>query len=281
MQRSVTEQAYAKLNLYLRVTGRRDDGYHLLNTLMAFTEYGDALHAEAGDALRLSIDGPFAARLGKGEDNLVLKAARALQRAAGVTHGAQMVLTKNLPVASGIGGGSADAAAALRALNKLWGLRLGVQALEDIARTLGSDVAACVRSVTARATGIGDVLADAPLEGDFFAVLVNPLVPLATPEVYRRLQPPYSGEAVVDWREGRNDLERAARGMLPVIDEIIAELARQAGCIAARMSGSGATCFALLMREDEAAAAAREVARRWPDYWIKATKLRRSGAYKA
>jgi 4-diphosphocytidyl-2-C-methyl-D-erythritol kinase len=237
------EVAYAKLNLALHVRGREPDGYHDIDTLFAFADDGDLLQVEEAEGLSLRVTGPFAAGVPDGEDNLVMRAARSL---AG-SRGAALTLDKRLPVASGIGGGSADAAAALRLLDRWWGLGLGEGRLLELARPLGADVPACLLSRTARGEGRGDVLTpvDLGLSGTPI-LLVNPGVPLRTADVFGLWDGSTGGD---------NDLLAPARRLAPVIDEVLAALkgARRSG-----MSGSGATCFGFYEEEagrDRAAAA--------------------------
>jgi 4-diphosphocytidyl-2-C-methyl-D-erythritol kinase len=256
------EIAYAKINLALSVRGRRADGYHDIDTLFAFAEEGDRLRVEEGEGIRLRVTGPFAAALGDGEAHLVLRAARLLGSGAG----AALTLDKRLPVASGIGGGSADAAAALRLLTRWWRLELGEEELLVLAARLGADVPACLGSRTVRGTGRGDRLEPAASDpAGKPLLLVNPGVPLATADVFRR----WRGEAA----DG-NDLEPPALAIAPVIGEVLALLRRQPGVELARMSGSGPTCFALFESEAgrNSAEAAVEAAR--PDWWRLATRLR-------
>jgi 4-diphosphocytidyl-2-C-methyl-D-erythritol kinase len=256
------EIAYAKINLELRVRGRRDDGFHDIDTLFAFAEDGDRLSVAEGEGLSLAVTGPFAGELGGCEDNLVLRAARLLDPG----RGARLTLDKRLPVASGIGGGSADAAAALRLLVRWWDLGLGRAELIALARHLGADVPACLLSKTARGTGRGDVLepAEAQVAGKP-VLLVNPRVPLSTAEVFGRWRPmPAAG----------NDLEPAALELAPAIGEVLSSLRAQPGVELARMSGSGATCFALFdseARRDSAAVAIAAGRRGW---WQLASRLR-------
>ena len=278
----LTEPAPAKLNLALHVLGRRADGYHLLDSLVVFAGVGDVLRAEPAGGLSLSVTGPFAAALGGAEDNLVLRAARALAQAGGIPAGGHMTLTKNLPVASGIGGGSADAAAALRLLARLWRLDLPAAGLARLALRLGADVPVCLASRPARMGGVGEVLSDAPALPPCGLVLVNPGVAVATPEVFRAraagfshpLDLPSPGQSGA-WPDAaalaaalarmRNDLETPALALRPVIGDVLAALRALPGCLLARMSGSGATCFALLSDAQAAAAAAVAVTR--PGWW--------------
>jgi 4-diphosphocytidyl-2-C-methyl-D-erythritol kinase len=253
----LTEAAPAKVNLYLHVTGRRDDGYHLLDSLVVFAGIGDRLSATAAETLSLSLAGPFAGALAAEPDNLVLRAARALASEAGVTTGADLILDKHLPVASGIGGGSADAAAALRLLCRLWRLTPDPAALAGLASRLGADVPVCLAGHAARMGGIGERLDPAPVLPPFGMVLVNPGITVATAEVFRMRRDPWSEPATLparwddvaamaaDLGRLRNDLAPAAITMRPAIGDVLAELVATPGCELARMSGSGATCFGL------------------------------------
>jgi 4-diphosphocytidyl-2-C-methyl-D-erythritol kinase len=269
------EAARAKVNLYLRVTGRRPDGYHLLDSLAVFAEAADAVTATGAAALSLAVEGPEAGGLGAEPDNLVLRAARALAAATGREARAALTLTKNLPVASGIGGGSADAAAALRALDALWGTGLDQAALRAIGATLGADVPVCVGSRPARMQGIGEMLSEVPPLPAFCLLLVNPRVAVPTPAVFRARQGGFSAPAemparfadladFVAWlRPLGNDLEAAAIAICPPIAEVLAAIAAQPGCLLARMSGSGATGFGVFATVAEARAA--KLPRQW---WV-------------
>jgi 4-diphosphocytidyl-2-C-methyl-D-erythritol kinase len=280
----LTEAAPAKVNLYLHVTGRRADGYHLLDSLVTFAEVGDLLHAEPADSLSLRVEGPFAPALAGEPDNLVLRAARALAAEAGVTAGARLVLEKRLPVASGIGGGSADAAAALRVLCRLWRLAPPPQVLARLAVSLGADVPICLAGRTARMGGIGERLEPAPPLPSCGVLLVNPGIAVATAEVFRVRQgawsepatlPPAWDDAVAmaaDLAKLRNDLEPAAVGLRPAIGDVLADLAATPGRLLARMSGSGATCFALYVDTAAARLAAGRIER--PGWWSWAGGLR-------
>ena len=262
---SLTETAYAKLNLALHVRGRRADGYHDIETVFAFCEDGDRLSVESADELWLEVTGPFAADVPAGSNNLVLKAARALPQGAG----ARLRLVKDLPAASGIGGGSADAAAALRLLTRLWGFAPGLAA--KVAPTLGADVPASLLSRSCRGTGTGDRLEplDLGLTGTP-VLLVNPNVPLSTGAVFEAWDGIDRG-TLEDWRDGRNDLEPAAIALVPGIADVLEWLRRQPGADFARMSGSGATCFALFAEEPARDQAAAAVPGQW---WRLATTLR-------
>ena len=263
----LAEVAPAKINLALHVRGRLADGRHAIETIFAFCTHGDRLEAAAADALSLDCVGQFGGEIDG--DNLVLAAARALREAAGIEVGADLRLTKNLPVASGIGGGSADAAAALRLLTRLWRIDPGLASA--VAPGLGADVPACLLSMTARGSGAGDRLAltDAGVSGAP-VLLVNPLVGLSTGKVFAAWDGIDHG-ALTNWRDGRNDLEPAARRELPQIGEILEWLGARSGVDVVRMSGSGATCFALFDNDAARDAAAADCPPRW---WHLASNLR-------
>ena len=250
------ETAYAKLNLALHVRGREADGYHRIETIFAFCEHGDVLTATESDALSLQLTGPFAEALEGEESNLVLRAARALGRTAAFT------LEKNLPVAAGLGGGSADAAAALRLLG----------GGAEVAARLGADVPACLLSRTARGTGRGDELAPVEIPGlsGTPVLLINPGVALSTAAVFAAWDGVDRGP-LGDWEAGRNDLEAPAIALVPEIAEVLKTLS---GARVARMTGSGATCFGLYDSAAELGAAAARVAARRPGWWVCQTRLR-------
>jgi 4-diphosphocytidyl-2-C-methyl-D-erythritol kinase len=270
---AASEIAPAKLNLALHVRGRLPDGRHSIETVFAFCTDGDRLSAEGQSpeqGLSLSITGPFAAELANENDNLVLRAARALAQAAGVGEGASLSLHKRLPVASGIGGGSADAAAALRLLTSLW--RIDPMYAEQVAPDIGSDVPACLLSMPARGEGAGDKLTPIllPKLSGTPVLLVNPRVPLSTAEVFAAWDGTDRGP-LGDWRDGRNDLEESAKSLVPQIASVLTWLSVQKGATFVRMSGSGATCFAFFESEAARDAAADAVPREW---WRLATFLR-------
>ena len=272
------EAASAKINLFLHVVGRRADGYHVLDSLAVFAGVGDRLRASPADGLSLAIDGPFGSALHAEPDNLVLRAARALAAEAGVEARAHLLLEKNLPVASGIGGGSADAAAALRLLCRLWGIAPEPAVLARLAAGLGADVPVCLAGRATRMGGVGEVLDPAPALPECGLVLVNPGVGLSTADVFRARTEGFSPAAVLPagWVDAasmaadlaalRNDLEPPAVALRPVIAEVLAALAGTPGCLLARMSGSGATCFGLFPTVSAAAVAANGLAR--PGWWV-------------
>lgn len=273
------QRARAKVNLWLNVVGRRADGYHLLDSLVAFADLADTVEVRASDRLSLAFEGPAtvpgAAALAAEADNLVLKAARLLAGRAGVAPHAALRLTKNIPVAAGLGGGSADAAAALLALVDLWRLRLPERELFELAATLGADVPMCVAGRTSFVSGVGERLETAPALPPCAVLLVNPGAALSTAEVFaarhggfspsRPLARPWSGLAdfVELLAERGNDLAPAAVSLRPVIGDVLSFLAATDGARHAAMSGSGATCFALY----ETAAETRRAAARVPQTW--------------
>ena len=279
--------APAKINLFLHVGPRRADGYHVLQSLVCFTEAGDVLSVAPSEHLSLAVEGPFAAGLAGEGDNLILKAARALAAHARITKGAAITLTKNLPVASGIGGGSADAAAALRGLVTLWDVQIPDSDLHAIALTLGSDVPVCVASRPAMMEGRGERVTPVPALPPLPMVLVNPGVAVPTGEVFRRLGrtvedvlPPLPDYPVTPdaaallayLSRTRNDMEPAAKQIAPVIGEVLLDL-EQRGVLIARMCGSGATCYGLFESDAAAEAAARGIAAAHASWWAVATRI--------
>ena len=285
---SVRVFAPAKINLTLKVGRPRADGLHPLQSVVMFADVGDLVEAAPGEGLSLTLQGEFAEGLSVGDDNLVMHAARALAAAAGIQNpGASLSLEKNLPVASGIGGGSSDAAAALRALNLLWELNLPIGQLVEIARQLGADVPVCVAAETAFMTGSGENFR--PVSAlSFSAVLVNPLIPLPTANVYRQFDrmdlgrvltpsaPPHWSSpdaALQEIAALGNDLEPAARALLPELDDIAALMRKDGRVRHAGLSGSGATMFALVQKAEHAEALAETWQRAHPDWWVTDTLL--------
>lgn len=276
---ALSAAAPAKVNLYLHVTGRRADGYHLIDSLAVFPGLADRLEARPADALSLDLAGPFKGALAGEPDNLVLRAARALAAAHGIAPAAALRLEKCIPPASGIGGGSSDAAAALRLLARLWGVTLP----PGLAPALGADVPVCLAAPEPRLmAGAGERLAPPPPLPGFWTVLANPGISLSTAAVFAALErrdnppapaPPETGDfaAVADWLAGlRNDLEPPARRLCPAVAAVLDALA---GAPLARMSGSGATCFALHATEADARAQAAELQRARPGWWVVAAPV--------
>jgi len=266
------------------VTGRRADGYHLLDSLVGFADIGDRLTAAPAAGLSLRVEGPFAGALADETDNLVLRAARVLAAAAGVTEGADLVLEKRLPVASGIGGGSADAAATLRLLHRLWRLSPDPAMLSRLAATLGADVPVCLAGRSMRMAGIGEVLTPAPVLPPCGLVLINPGIAIATASVFAAWHGEWSVPAALPdgWTDAaamaadlaslNNDLERPAMTLQPAIAAVLSAIRTTPGCLLARMSGSGATCFGLYA--DPVQAEAARVALCQPGWWVWSGRLR-------
>lgn len=271
MSAPAREIAPAKLNLALHVRGKLPDGRHAIETVFAFCTDGDRLEAElAEEQLTLSASGPFASDLPESQDDLVIRAAEALREKSGTSSGAAIKLDKRLPVAAGLGGGSADAAAALRLLTALW--RIDPKHAQAVAPSLGSDVPACLLSLPSRGEGAGDRVTpiSLPQIRGTPVLLINPRVQVPTAEVFARWDGVDQGP-LDDWREGRNDLEDPAIALVPQIAAVLAWLGTRPGATFTRMSGSGATCFALFDSEDSRDAAADSVPREW---WRLATFLR-------
>jgi 4-diphosphocytidyl-2-C-methyl-D-erythritol kinase len=285
----LVESAPAKVNLTLRVLGRRADGYHDIESLVAFADIGDRLTLTPGNALTLTVVGPGTAQTGAEADNLVIKAANALTaRVPGLRAGA-FRLEKNLPVAAGLGGGSADAAAVLRLLAQTNNLAPDDPRLHDAARATGADVPVCLDPRPRVMRGIGEILS-APLPlPRLAALLVNPGVAVPTKLVFSGWKPSANAprpaervalpkmqneEQLLDWLASEaNDLEAPAIALAPAIAEVLVSLRAAAGCRLARMSGSGATCFALFSSAAESGAASKKLHTQFPDWWVSETML--------
>lgn len=277
--------APAKINLFLHVTGKRADGYHLLESLVAFADYGDEITVEAAEDLSLDLAGPFGPETDTGRANLVWKAAELLRRETGTQAGARIRLVKKLPIASGIGGGSSDAATTLKLLNRLWGLDLPPARLAALGLSLGADVPVCLLARPAMMRGIGEQLDETAIYGPNHIILVNCNIKVSTADVFRRLTIPAArditpfamdagGVDLASLRDrARNDLEAPAIALHPPIANVIAELGAIDGCVFSRMSGSGATVFGLFDSGAAAAAGASLLAARHPDWWVVATRL--------
>jgi 4-diphosphocytidyl-2-C-methyl-D-erythritol kinase len=277
--------ARAKINLYLHVLGRRPDGYHLLDSLVVFAETGDEVTVAPSTDLSLTITGPFAGKLAADDDNLVLRAARGLRALGGVSAGAAITLTKNLPVASGIGGGSADAAATLDALMALWKIAPDRAALERLALSLGADVPVCLAGKASFMGGIGEEIVPVAALPAAHLLLVNPGIATPTPAVFKARQGGFSptGRWTEPLQDARalalalqacgNDLTEAAITVTPPIRDVLAAIAATAGCLLARLSGSGATCFGLYVDAKEARAARDAVLAKNPTWWTVAAPI--------
>ena len=288
-RKALAEAAPAKVNLTLRVLGRRADGYHAIESLVAFARFGDRLVLIPGRDLDLAVRGPTAREAGDRDDNLVLKAARAFAREAPGAKLGRFALIKRLPVAAGLGGGSSDAAAALRALARANRIPPDDRRLYRAARRTGADVPVCLGATARTMQGVGDRLSRPIALPSLPAVLVNPGVALATRDVFAKLgrgrlrQTPRSGlaqkvptdrAALFAYLEDQgNDLEPAAIALAPAVDRVLKALRKRPGCRLARMSGSGATCFGLFETRRGAAEAARALAKAHPRWWVKATVL--------
>jgi 4-diphosphocytidyl-2-C-methyl-D-erythritol kinase len=275
MQTAATEPAPAKINLALHVRARMPDGWHRLETLFAFTAFGDQLEARPADQWSLHVHGPFAAAAGPLEDNLVLRAANAFAAAGGSQARFALALEKRIPAAAGLGGGSADAAAALRLLNRLAGSPLKEAALLDLAAGLGADVPACLLSRTARGEGRGEALTPIAMNGGQPVLLVNPGTEVPTGKVFAGWDgidrgPLADGPPLDAALAGRNDLEAPALILAPAIGDVLRHLQAADGVMLARMSGSGASCFALFEADSACAEAAASLPSHW---WHAATTL--------
>ncbi len=286
----LVERAPAKINLTLHVVGRRPDGWHELESLVAFTRGGDTLSLAPGGPLALDVEGPTAAAAGSLQDNLVIRAARALAaRVEGLVLG-RFRLTKRLPVAAGIGGGSSDAAAALRLLARANGLAADDPRLHAAAAETGADVPVCLGATARMMTGTGATLGQPVRLPPLPALVVNPGVPLETRAVFARMGLPpgwttsgnahprlTGGEAAVELfgalGRGRNDMEDAACVLAPVVGDVLAVLGAARGCRLARMSGSGATCFGLFTDCRAAGRAGKAIRRAHPGWWVKSVML--------
>jgi 4-diphosphocytidyl-2-C-methyl-D-erythritol kinase len=280
--------APAKINLDLLITGKRDDGYHVLDSLVVFADYGDELFAEHSNGLSLNISGPFAEGLSADENNLVLKAAKLICDFCGVEPNLKFHLIKNLPISSGIGGGSADAAAALRlCIEKLTLDITNVQVL-NIALKLGADVPVCYKSKATQMKGIGEELNDLILTNQIYLLLVNPDVNISTPDIFSyysshfiefdndrenindNINLPFMLETL---KESRNSLENAACSIKPIIKSVLYELNAADGVMYGQMSGSGATCYGLCESYEAAVTIAELLSVEKPSWWIKAVKI--------
>ncbi len=271
--------AQAKINLYLHVTGKRTDGYHLLDSLIAFADIGDEISVLPADDITLEITGEFADNLSN-EDNLILKVARLLQEKYSIDAGAKIKLVKNLPIGAGIGGGSADAATAAKLLVKLWNLPCNYNELAKILLPLGADLPVCIYSKASYISGIGEGIELASNFPPLNIVLVNPLKHVSTPEIFKigfnsykepicRSNLEDTGQLIETLSKCSNDLEKNAVTIRPEILDIIEAINSQEGCKLTRMSGSGATCFGLFNNQYDAEKAAIDLSKKHPKWWVK------------
>ena len=285
--------APAKINLYLLLTGRLPSSYHTLDSLVAFADIGDEITLAPADDFMLSVDGPFAAALNNHDNasNLIARAVFALAKAQERLPHFTVTLTKNLPVASGIGGGSSDAAAVLWELMQIWDIPQDWQGLHPLMLELGADVPVCFPAKPMQMHGLGEILKPAPPLPELDIVLVNPAVPCLTGDVFARHKQPFSDEVQLPERfddaahlieflkAQRNDLYPAAVRAVPVIADVMAALDRQQGAALTRMSGSGATCFTIFDNPAQAEHAARNIADSQPGWWVRAGTLNRVERY--
>lgn len=277
--------ARAKINLHLHVTGKREGGYHILDSLVAFTDIGDRLSFEPADDFQLKITGEFALALDNSE-NSITKAARLLAQHLGREPNIHITLEKNLPLGAGIGGGSADAAACLKGLNQFWSAGLDDKTLQSLASQIGADVPVCVTGEAAVMRGIGEIITPAPSLPEIHTLLIWPDCFASTPEVYKNLgletysqnfnfRESYSnvGELITDLKKTTNDLQGISTQLFPPIKEALNVLEKTPGCMFARMSGSGATVFGIFANEKATKNAAEKISAAHLDWWVKSVKL--------
>lgn len=268
----------AKLNLCLQIESKRNDGYHNLHSIVAFCEVGDELIFTLAEKLTLKITGDFANNLQNKYENIIIKSARHLQKYCGTSLGASILLHKNLPIASGIGGGSGDAAATLIALNQLWNLNLTKEELAEIGLKIGADVPVCLYGKSCLMQGIGEKLTPFELNGDLYAVLVNPLIAVSTADIFKNISH-YSGalklhtDLIATLKHNCNDLQPSTIKLCPEIDEILEFLHNANDVLLARMSGSGATCFALCDNLESAITLSNKAKSAFPEYWVEYGKI--------
>lgn len=276
--------APAKINLYLHVTGRRDDGYHLLDSIFVFTQWGDEVIVKASNAISLTVAGPASTPLKyfPPEQNICYRAAKLLQQKYHVVAGAHIHVVKNIPVSAGLGGGSSDTATTLKLLNQFWQLQLSIETLCELGATLGADVPACIYATPAFVSGIGEKITPITLsEKNIFVLLVNPNHALSTQKIFQHYHDDHAvftesrvHQTDLDWIAAQhNDLEKYAIAALPVLSELLDALANQPGCVFSRMSGSGATCFGIFNRLSLLKDAEKNIRKKFPSYWVLATKI--------
>ncbi|MEH6630040.1 MAG: 4-(cytidine 5'-diphospho)-2-C-methyl-D-erythritol kinase [Halopseudomonas aestusnigri] len=285
----ISEQAPAKINLTLQVVGRRGDGYHFLRSLVGFADVGDVIHFTPSKELSLEVSGPFAKELSGSNlaDNLVMRAAKKLLDVCGRKQGAELHLIKNLPVASGIGGGSADAAATLRGLGRLWAVSdVTDDKMRSLSLSLGADVPVCLQSKCTWMEGIGEKLSVGPRLPDLYTVLLNPGIAVSTPNIFKNLggafsfgmHKPDAFSSLGDFKNYLglvgNDLQNPACELEPIIAEALFELREQENCVLSGMSGSGATCFGIFDSKEHAELAARTIKLKHSDWWLCPTVVR-------
>lgn len=288
--RDITVLAPAKVNLFLHIIGRRSDGYHLLESVFAFADFGDRIMVQSAPDLNFSVTGPFTSvcrRAGcDGDNNIVARAAAMLRQLCGTSAGAKITLEKNLPLSAGLGGGSSDAAAALKVLQVLWQVEPDEDQLVELALKLGADVPACLVGEPSFVAGVGELITPLEIFEDINCVLVNPLTPLSTLGVFQTfadtgrafsqplaLTPEVTGDLWTLLNGSHNDLQGPALGMCEEVGEILGALQAVEETLLARMSGSGATCYGLYENQEAAEATARTIATAHPGWWVKACTL--------
>jgi 4-diphosphocytidyl-2-C-methyl-D-erythritol kinase len=264
-------QAHAKLNLYLEVLGKIQDGYHELESQVVFLNLSDELGFEAAENLQI-----IGADI---EDNIILKTAKKLQEEFRISIGAKIYLKKNIPLAAGLGGGSADAAATIYGLQKLWNFECDKSKLYDIAKQIGADVPCCLYSLlqgknSVKFAGIGEKLTTADAPKNLYFLLVNPLIKLSTAEVFAKISEYYPAGNSDNFVQRRNDLEIPAKKLMPEIEGILQSLSKQKNCNLARMTGSGATCFGVFNNPMDAKLAEENLKTNFPNYWVHSTGLK-------
>ncbi|MDG1005116.1 MAG: 4-(cytidine 5'-diphospho)-2-C-methyl-D-erythritol kinase [Emcibacteraceae bacterium] len=280
--------APAKINLDLRITGRRSDGYHLLDSIVVFTEFGDELRAELSDKLEIIISGPFSSGLRDCDDNLVIKACKLLCQEAGVEPNLKFYLTKNMPVSSGIGGGSADAAAAMKLTCKLLDLNINESIIQEIAIKIGADVPVCLRSVSSQICGIGDEIHQLSFDDELYLLLINPGIPISTSNIFKKYQN-YKTKfdtkrriiktkiqldlIICSLKDSHNSLQDIVYSQNEEVQTILEILKDTEGMLLCRMSGSGATCFAAYKTLEECNRAGNKIKQLNNEWWIKETKI--------
>lgn len=274
--------APAKVNLYLHVVGKRPDGYHLLDSLFVFADYGDKISVEKDDHLSLTV---LNSDLSCGEDNIIIKAARKLAVFLGIEPTVKIVLEKNLPIASGIGGGSTDAAATLLALIQLWNVQISRENLLKIALELGADVPSCIEKIPVQVAGIGEVLTPAPQLPKLAMILMNPNKPVSTPQIFKSRKPIFTeakpflhdisdiNEFIAELKKRHNDLQSTACEIEPAVADVLSAFAENPLTLFSQMSGSGGTCFGLYKTDEDAEQAMSVFKQNHPNWWIQKTAI--------
>lgn len=271
--------APAKINLYLHITGKKPNGYHLLDSLVVFSDIGDVITIEASSQFSLTCDGPFAQNLPKNpDDNLIYKTVKVMADHINQPPNVAINLTKNLPIAAGIGGGSSDAATVLKGLAKIWGIT-DINVLHNIGLSLGADIPACLFKQPCFMRGIGGEIIPADNIPSMSLILINPNVPLSTPDVFQNRSAPFSKMATFNsahfidaLSKTTNDLQHSACQLAPEVQQVLDSLNKQKGCVFSRMSGSGATCFALFNTSKDATGAVLKLKSQHPNWWIECGK---------